>query len=139
MAQLSPEAQHAFAALLVKRSHPLAMKLLDDRLSSEEIAEIIKYADGSAVELDPVEEAFFQRQLEGDPSTKLNRRRFKKLVKQCLAPVLGREDRWGGGGTWRYNTPVENLCVETYLDTGGTHHQLCYSHTIIFSGYLTLI
>ena len=139
MAQLSTEAQHAFAALLVKRSHPLAMKLLDDPLSSEEIAEITEYADATALERDALEEAFFQRQVEGDPSTKLNRRRFKKIVKECLAPVLGREDRWGGGGTWRYKTPIENLRVETYLDTGGTYDQLCYSHTIIFSGYQTLI
>jgi hypothetical protein len=139
MAQLSTEAQHAFAALLVKRFHPLALKLLGDTLSSEEIAEITRYADVTAVEFDPLEEAFFQRQSEGDPSTKLNRRRFKKVVKEYLIPVLGREDKWGGGGTWRYKTPIENLCVETYLDTGGTHHQLCYSHAIIFSGYQTLI
>src|SRR5207247_1574195 len=84
-------------------------------------------------------EAFFQRRLDGDQSAKLNRGRFIKILKECLTPVLGREDRWGGGGTWRYNTPIDSLRVETYLDTGGTHHQLCYSHRIIFSGHQTLI
>jgi len=140
MAQLSPEDQRAFSTLLVKRFHPQAMKLLgEEALTGEEVAEIKRYTAGHAVELDPVEEAFSQRQLAGDPTTKLDRKRFKKIAKECLTPVLGHEDGWGGGGTWRYVKPVGNLEVQTYLDTGGTHHQLCYSHRIIFSGHQTLI
>ena len=138
MAQLSSEDQRAFSDLLVKRFHPEALKLLGETLSSEEVAEIKRYTNAGALELDPVEEAFSQRQMRGDLTAKLDRRRLRKIIKEILTPILGREGGGGGGGTWRYSTPVENVRVETYLDTGGTHHQLCYFHRIIFLGHQTL-
>ena len=139
MSQLSLADRQIFAALLVKRFHQHAMKLFGENLSADEVAEIKRYTDGGCHQFDQVEEIFVQRQLDGDPNKKLNRKHFRKLLKGCLITTLGQEDAWGGDGTWRYNNTIENLRVETYLDTGGQFDQLCYSHRIIFSGYQTLV
>jgi hypothetical protein len=134
--RLPKEAQYDFAQLLTKRCCQLV--LVGETLSNKELAEIKKYAESSTFMLDPAKEAFFRRQLEGDVTTKLNRKRFKQIIKEQLIPIFGLEERWGGGGTWRYVTPVEGLRMETYIDTGGRCHQLSYFHRIIFSGSQTL-
>lgn len=135
MAQLPIEEQQAFTALFVRSRHdPRAVERAGDvPLSSEDIARRNRYYDSLAFEFDPVQQAFLRRQLHGDPTTKLDRRRFRKIVKECLAPIFGKEDRGGGGGWWFYTTSVEGLRVITDVDTGGTVHQLSYSHGILFS------
>ncbi len=139
MAQLSKEDQYVFAALMVKRFHPHALKLMGEpSITADEIAEIKRYNDACVMELDPIEQAFLERELAADSTTRLNRKKFTTIVKTSLLPVLGKPDSWGGGGSWRYQNPIGNLRVDTYFDTGGGHHQLCYSHAVIFSGYQTL-
>lgn len=139
IAQLSPQDQHAFATMLIKRFHPQVIRLLgEEALSSEEVATIKRYTRGHVIELDPVEEAFFQRQIRADPTTKLDRKRFRKIIKESLAPILGQGEKDDGGGTWHYITNIENIRIVTHVDTGGKHDQLSYFHRIIFSGYQAL-
>jgi hypothetical protein len=139
MAELSIDDRHALAALLVKRFHVKALKLLGENLSDEEITEIKHFADGGALEIDPVENDFYQRQSKGDPTVKLNRGRLKNIAQERLSSIFVNEDHWGGGGTWRYSTPIGDMAVQTYVDTGGAQHQLCYFHRIIFSGSQALV
>ncbi|MCE5200455.1 MAG: hypothetical protein ABFD54_12140 [Armatimonadota bacterium] len=135
MAQLSIEEQQAFTALLVKRGHePRAVERAGDvPLSSEDIAKINRYFAEFPLELDPEDQAFLQRELQGDPTAKLDRKRFREIIKESLRPIFGKEDRWGGGGCWSYTTSIECLQVTTYIDTGGRYHQLSYDHRIMFA------
>ncbi len=69
---------------------------------------------------------------------KLNRRKFRRHIVTALSPVLGeRYENWGGG-EWRYNTPVGPWQIMTYIDAGGSIHQLCYEHDIIASEHVYL-
>lgn len=134
MERLSTEDQQAFVALLVKRYHPQAIKLLGETpLSDKESDKIKKYVRSFAYESDPVEQEFIQRQLNGDPTTKLDKRRFVKIIKECLEPIFGKEDRGGGGGAWSYTTIIEGLTVRTWINTAGRNN-LQYNHMIVFSG-----
>jgi hypothetical protein len=138
MTQLTSGEQRAFADVMVKRFHPQALELSGEILTNEEVYEIKKYTASGALEIDPIEEAFFQREIHGDRTTKLDRKRFRRILKQCLVPILGHEDKGGGGGTWCYTTNVESVRILTYVDTGGTQHQLSYFHRIVFSRHQTL-
>lgn len=65
---------------------------------------------------------------------RLNRRKFRKYIIQALIPILGEDyEDWGDWKEWRYCTPIGPWKVITYVDVGGSAHQLCYEHDIIAS------
>lgn len=133
MAQLSIEDQQAFTSLLVKWRHlPEIVEVSGDApLSCEEIAEVKGYLGGLAYELDPASVSYYRRLQQGDPTANLDKRRFRKTLREHLAPLLGKGDP-SGGADWTCSTIIENLLVETYIDTGG-RTALHYYHDIIFS------
>jgi hypothetical protein len=61
---------------------------------------------------------------------KINRKKFKKYLTKALEPIFGNNYEPCGRGEWRYRTLVGPWKIFTYIDIGGTYHQLCYDHCI---------
>lgn len=122
--------QLRLATALVKRAHPKALTLVGESPSPEEEALIAGYDNGTR--LRTREEDEYNAALLADaPRLKINRGRFLSVIKEQLAPVFGNEgEPFSTKDEWRYQTGIGEWTVQTYIDVGGSVHQLAYSHAI---------
>lgn len=133
MEKLPMQAQQAFTALLIRRFNQQALELLGESpVTSEEEAEVRRYFDGLAQDIDLEHDRYLQSMMMDKPITKLDKRRFRKMIKERLTPILGREDP-DGGVDWTYTTVIENQPVVTSIETGGSFKDLEYEHRINFA------
>jgi hypothetical protein len=117
------------ATALVKRAHKRAVELTGDPWGAEEGPLVERYRTISRIPR-PEEEAY-RRALFDDPqSLKLNRGALLAHVKRALAPVLGEGAPFSTEHEWRYAMPIGAWTLSTFVDVGGSTHQLSYGHAI---------
>lgn len=138
MRQLSPSDQRLFADALVKRFHLQGVAAFGHNLSSGEMSVIQDYIN-SLLTTSTEEGTLLSGATAGDQGSKLNRKVFANILKNCLSPLLGNTFEKRGDGEWRYVWRVGDFKVHTYIDIGGRFHQLSYHHNIVFSGFDMLV
>lgn len=138
MAHYSLAEKKCFASALVKRFHPQAVKLLGDSISSSESRMIGEYTNSIVLMLDPAVDDFAEERLPPESISAVGPREMKRVLKKSLAAVLGQE-REVGGGTWKYVSSKSHAEIQTWLDVGGSNHQACYHHTVVYSGRILLL
>lgn len=117
------------ATSLVKRSHRRAIELTAGSWGAED--ERIDQDYRSAARVRRPEEEWRNQALLHDPDKlKLNRGRFLAAVKAELVPVLGPGEPFSTKHEWRYDTPLGPWTLATFIDAGGSLHQLSYTQTI---------
>ena len=121
------------AMALVRRCHRRALEITEESWSARD--EEIQQDYVSAARILRPEEEWYRQALLHDPGKlRLDRRRFLAAAQEQLAPVLGSGAPFSTKHEWRYETPIGQWRLVTFVDVGGTAHQLTYDHRILGTG-----
>ena len=124
-----PERLAAMTAL-VKRNHRRGVALTGDSWHDAD-EERIDQDYRNAARISPPEEEWYRHAMLHDHAKlKLDRRRFLAAVKAELVPILGPGQPFSTAHEWRYETPIGPWALVTFIDVGGSVHQLAYTQTI---------
>ena len=117
------------ATALVRRCHRKALEITGESWSAHD--EEIQQAYMRAARIPRPEEEWYRQALLHDPDKlTLNRGGFLAAVKEQLTPVLGSGEPFSTTHEWRYDTPIGPWTLVTFVDVGGTAHQLAYDQRI---------
>ena len=118
---------------LNKRRMKTAVESLGEHLTDEEASlcgEFFRMVGPTPDELHRTEQ-----QLVDGMEASINRIQFANSIREQLDPVFRGKLRKAGKYSWKYEAVSEGWIINTWVDTGGKHHQLDYSHSIGTSGH----
>jgi hypothetical protein len=117
------------AKALVKRAHPFALKSLSEELSVEE-TELLRGLDQCWRQAGPsIGLEFWARESQREPA-EVRRNKLREAIRGAIEPLAGDKAKAWARNEWRYRTRLGRWTIVTYIDFGGSAHDLVYHHDI---------